>query len=228
MRLSATAQTLQLSWLFTQQHRFTEPFFDDSIAVCKRLFAENKATNKPLTGIEVLLQPTPMPAAKTSVIVHHVSRCGSTLIAQLMALNEQMIVLSEVPVLDDVLQLLPEQEKPVYFNAALQWLSQCRIGTEQQVLVKADAWQLFQHEHIKRVAPLLHTCCCTAIPTKYGNRIKKAAACTWYRACCQQMHCQHLHMIYRPAIWMVTVLMYSNIISGPCTNWPQRIRNIYC
>ncbi len=153
LRLSATAQNLQLSWLFTQQHRFTEPFFDDSIAVCKRLFAENKAADKPHTGIEVLLQPTPMPVAKTSVILHHVSRCGSTLIAQLMALNEQMIVLSEVPVLDDVLQLLPEQKKPVYFNAALQWLSQCRIGTEQQVLVKADAWQLFQHEHIKRSCP---------------------------------------------------------------------------
>lgn len=153
LRLLPQANGLQLSWLYTQQHRFTEPFFEDSIAVCKRLFAENKATDKPLTGIETLIQEAPLPSAHTTLIVHHVSRCGSTLISQLLALSEQMLVLSEVPVLDDVLQLLPDQEKPIFFAAALRWLSQCRRGSEQQTLVKTDAWHLFQHEHIKASCP---------------------------------------------------------------------------
>src|SRR5258706_11514250 len=91
-----------VDWCYLGNTRFTDPFFDQTIERCFRrpfnlLFRHQ-------TSIEVLgerwaLQPTWTPAG----FIFHMSRCGSTLISQLLSSLSNSTVISEASVVDTVL-----------------------------------------------------------------------------------------------------------------------------
>ena len=92
-------------WIYTAGKKFTEPFFSDTISVCKN-FSENRSSYKVATDLEIMSEwSSPINSIYPSAIIFHVSRCGSTLLSQLLALDEKHIVLSEVPFFDELLRL---------------------------------------------------------------------------------------------------------------------------
>lgn len=147
-------------WLCNTADPFTEPFFDDSIARL-RTEAVNQHPFKSVSALQML--PALAAAGGThrspSAIIFHVSRCGSTLFSQLLALEPGHMVLSEVPFFDALLRL-PHQDTGVtpdtaaqLFDAALQLYIQANAVEPSHVFLKADSWHLHFYESLRHLFP---------------------------------------------------------------------------
>ena len=147
-------------WLFTGDNNFNKPFFGESISECKQL-KENGSRFKCIAQIEMLplwasaLEAIPYPAA----IIFHVSRCGSTLVSQLLDLKKEHMVLSEVPFFDDLLRL-PFKDKLIgpdetarYLTATVQLYANSPIKKPTHVFIKTDSWHLYYYAQLRKMYP---------------------------------------------------------------------------
>ena len=148
-----------VNWLCTEGQRFDAPFFEETIARCLS-HPHNSGrfkTRTTLANLPTLAQT--VPALEPSAFIFHVSRCGSTLLSQLLSLSERHIVLSEVPLLDEVLRLSersaawPSAFCDNLFRAVIQLLGHRRTGVETHLFVKVDSWHVFFYETIRRIYP---------------------------------------------------------------------------
>jgi hypothetical protein len=144
-------------WMFTGNNDFSAPFFDGTIGQCLR-FPENTKRFKSSSSIEMLgqwsdeIKNGQPPAA----IIFHVSRCGSTLAAQLLGLDDDNIVLSEVPFFDAVLReqkKFPEENADDIFKAAIAFYATKRNGKGKRFFIKTDSWHVFFYQQLRRVYP---------------------------------------------------------------------------
>lgn len=147
-RIVAEGDDERCRWVDVAQLRFTDPFFESTLARRRR---EGRAERwSPLSHLhdEAAAAVAPLvPAA----FIFHVSRCGSTLFSQLLGLDERAIVLSEVPLLDRILRSAwPERER--LFASVLRLLGRPRFG-ETRLFVKTDAWHLFHAATLRRLYP---------------------------------------------------------------------------
>ncbi|HET6991907.1 MAG TPA: sulfotransferase family protein, partial [Bacteroidia bacterium] len=149
--------TLLFKWLFIGNKKFSEPFFDETISSCLS-FQEN--SSMPFTTAGTLLQMAEsVEPVKPSAFIFHISRCGSTLLSQMLCIDESIVVLSEVPLLDDLLRIsfsdknknIPDAEK--LFCAVLTILAQKRNGKEKHLFIKTDSWHLMFFERIRKLFP---------------------------------------------------------------------------
>jgi hypothetical protein len=93
----------QIEWIFGDGARFTEPFLDDTLARLRFAHpAANTRAARPRTPLDALRAMPP--GAPLAGLIFHVSRCGSTLVAQMLAALPHHIVASEPPILDDLLR----------------------------------------------------------------------------------------------------------------------------
>ncbi len=146
-------------WLYTGAKSFTEPFFDDTISICRRLDQNCKAF-KSVSSLAMMgewadgVEPV-IPAA----IIFHVSRCGSTLLSQLLALDESNIVLSEVPFFDELLRLPFKNNRfssgttTELLKAAIKFYSQSKTGKEEHLFIKADSWHIHFYPLLRALYP---------------------------------------------------------------------------
>jgi hypothetical protein len=94
-----------------------------------------------------------------SLIIFHVSRCGSTLASQLIGLDDQFITLSEVPFFDHLLRsrLDDEVKKEVdvksVLPAAIRLYGQRRSGRERHLVIKLDSWHTAFHSELRAMFP---------------------------------------------------------------------------
>lgn len=146
-------------WLYTGHQPYTAPFFDETISRCMHL-PQNSQRFKSLSSLYML----PEWAAHTASVsptafIFHVSRCGSTLIAQLLGLREQHIVLAETPFVDALLRL-PYQHKEAdseliaqAIPAAIQLYGCQRRGDETHLFIKTDSWHLCFYQQLRQLYP---------------------------------------------------------------------------
>ena len=146
-------------WMFVGNKRFTEPFFDETILWCK-YFEENKKFFKPTSSLEMLpLWSSAIKAVQPTCFIFHVSRCGSTLLSQLLALDPRHIVLSEVPLLDELLRLpfnkikIDVEESNQYFTEAIRFYGQKKAEDESHLFIKLDSWHLLFYDRIRALYP---------------------------------------------------------------------------
>jgi hypothetical protein len=94
-----------------------------------------------------------------TAFIFHISRCGSTLVSQLFSLLPQNIVLSEVPIFDELLRLpyrrnaLPPDESNALFKAALTLYGQRRKSVHQHLFIKTDSWHILFYDRLRRLFP---------------------------------------------------------------------------
>lgn len=146
-------------WLYLGEKKYTEPFFDDTILACRRIYP-NQRRYKVVSDLDMLLQwAEGLSFLPVTGIVFHVSRCGSTLLSQLLAADEKNSVLSEVPFLDAALRL-PFQGKEIttekaeaLFRAALAFYGQQRAAGQERLFIKADSWHLHFYTQLRRLFP---------------------------------------------------------------------------
>lgn len=146
-------------WLYMGEKEFTEPFFEETLSACK--YAQGgRRRYKSVSDLPMLVEwSTGIAALAPTAIIFHVSRCGSTLLSQLLSLEKKNLVLSEVPFFDDVLRLpfqLPSVSQPAageYFRAALAFYGRQRNSEQQNLFLKADSWHLHFYEQLRRLFP---------------------------------------------------------------------------
>ena len=147
---------LLFHWLPRKDIAFDAPFFDETIALCKRLPEFNYRIKSTCTA-EMLQQwasqaKTTTPAA----FIFHVSRCGSTLLSQLFAQDPAHIVLSEVPLIDALLTLSHVSLRPdaaALVPSVLALLGQQQTGAEEKLFVKLDSWHLCFYDTLRASFP---------------------------------------------------------------------------
>jgi hypothetical protein len=143
----------RLDWCWFGEQRLTRPFFRDDVDLSLRL-PFNQAFRRETTLDALLDWQAARPGVVPGAFIYHASRCGSTLMAQMLAGLERNIVLSEPPPLDSLLRahfLDPavQGRQPQWIRALLSAYGQRRLGVEERLLIKLDAWNVFE-------APLLH------------------------------------------------------------------------
>jgi hypothetical protein len=138
---------------------FIEPFFNETILWCKSL-KENRNLYKPTSTLEMLSHWSgAMDSIPPTAFIFHVSRCGSTLLSQLLALNPSNIVLSEVPFLDEILRMpfsahkLSIEESDHYFAETMKFYAQRRNDDESHLFIKLDSWHLLFYDRIRSLYP---------------------------------------------------------------------------
>ncbi len=147
-RLVRGPQETRCRWIDIGDVRYSEPFFDMTLARRRR--------DRPAQSISSLQEVYDRAAETSSVepsaFFFHVSRCGSTLFCQLLCLDERAIVLSEPPILDEVLRSgLSDRER--LFVATLRLLCRHRFGAERKAFIKTDCWHLFDAATLRRLYP---------------------------------------------------------------------------
>jgi hypothetical protein len=155
IRIWQAADGWSADWCHFGDRPLREAFFRDSVeAALRRPF--NQAFRQ-YTGMDALLDwQRRSPGVAPTAFVFHASRCGSTLLAQMLARLDSHIVLSEPPPLDTLLRA-PYHDAAVaplqaaWLRALLSAWGQRRRGDERALVVKLDAWNIFE-------LPLLRQC----------------------------------------------------------------------
>ena len=147
----------RVDWCWFGSQRLTRPFFRDDVDLALRL-PFNQAFRRE-TGVDALLDwQAGSPGLAPSAFIFHASRCGSTLMAQMLAGLQRNIVLSEPPPLDSLLRaprIEPHiaAQQPALVAALLSAFGQRRQGDEQHLLVKLDAWNIFEASLLQALYP---------------------------------------------------------------------------
>lgn len=146
-------------WLYISDKKFIEPFFDESIAKCLS-YPQNSTSFKSTSDLDIVIEATEeIVSVPPSAFIFHVSRCGSTLLSQLLSIDEGNIVLSEVPLLDEILRLhyttnsLSEKKAEDVLAAAIKLLAQKRTVNENRLFIKLDSWHIGFYKTIRKLFP---------------------------------------------------------------------------
>ena len=92
-----------------------------------------------------------------TAFIFHISRCGSTLISQMLGMQPSNIILSEVPFFDDLLrhgkmqncmpEILPQLKAAIGFYGAK------RNEDHQQLFIKTDSWHIHFYKELRALYP---------------------------------------------------------------------------
>lgn len=147
-----------VDWGYVGSHRFSDPFFIQTINQCLRHPANLLFRHR--TPLESLWQIT---ASFRSVqprgFIFHMSRCGSTLVSQMLAALPQNVVLSEAGPIDDVLRAhfrnpaITEPERIQWLQWLITALASQRNPQEKNLFIKFDSWHVMFLSLIQRAFP---------------------------------------------------------------------------
>ena len=147
-----------VDWCWVGTRRFKEPFFDHTIDACLRLPFSNLF--RPQTPIEMLGERHAIePGLQPGGFIFHMSRCGSTLVSQMLAALPQNVVISEAGSIDSVLRAkfreppLTDEQRADWLRWIVSALGQRRAGDEENLFIKFDSWSVMDLPLISRAYP---------------------------------------------------------------------------
>jgi hypothetical protein len=147
-----------VEWVYLGTQCFREPFFEQTIEAClRRPF--NLLFRRQTPMAELRRWHCEHPGLEPSGFIFHMSRCGSTLIAQLLAALPGSIVISEARPVDAVLRAasrqpgITEAQRIDWLRWMLSALGQPRQGNERRYFVKFDAWNALELSLVRAAFP---------------------------------------------------------------------------
>ena len=142
-----------VAWLRFGRRRLSESFYDDSL-VRQRFLPFNRlfAVRTALSDLEAWA--VALPALEPAGLIFHMSRCGSTLTAQMLAASRANVVLSEAAPLNAVTRGadLDDDAKVTLLRAMVAALGQTRNG-ESRLFLKLDCWHTLDLPLFRRAFP---------------------------------------------------------------------------
>ena len=144
---------LCVDWCYISSTRFTHPFFEDTIAVqFRRPFSLLFRQKTPIDILGELYGTSP--GVPPTGFIFHMSRCGSTLVSQMLASLPRNIVMSEPPVVDSVIraEAANDEERVERLRWVVNALGQ-RSGDEENFFIKFDSWSTIDIALIRRAYP---------------------------------------------------------------------------
>ncbi len=132
-------------WAWFGPEPIRDPFFDESIL----RFASRPLSRmlRTRTTMDTLIAGTDPDTPPPAGFIHHLSRCGSTLIAQAFAADPDTVVLSEAEPLDAVVRWAMGSGAPIELQVAalraiVAALGRDRSGSMRRVVFKLDSWHV--------------------------------------------------------------------------------------
>lgn len=147
------AKTGSIHWCLPAGHA-TEPFQDETISRYRQTILLNQfiTPKTSLSSLDVQVQAVQsiMPAG----FIFHLSRCGSTLISGCLSELDTTSVLSESPVLTELLldQTLGEAAQKQYLQQLID-LQASVFPSRPHVVIKWNAWDIFRWDLIRTIYP---------------------------------------------------------------------------
>jgi hypothetical protein len=134
-----------VDWCFLGCDRFTESSLSQTVDAC--LSHPANLLFRHQTPIDVLRQWSDVsPGLQPSGFIFHTSRCGSTLISQMLNGLSRSIVISEARPIDSVIRAqfgdtqLTDGQRVDLLRAMISALGNKRSGAEEYLFIKFDAW----------------------------------------------------------------------------------------
>lgn len=149
---------IMIDWGYIGERRLTEPFFEQTVDAALRqpfnlLFRRQ-------TPIDLLDEfNSEQSELSPNGFIFHMSRCGSTLIAQLLATLPGMVVLAEAAPIDAMLRvrdhdpLITDDQRCRWLRGMINALGRPRRGDETALVVKFDSWSILDLPLIHRAFP---------------------------------------------------------------------------
>ena len=136
---------LAVDWRHFGALRLDAPFYEESARSAQR--HPLNALLRLRTPIATLLAPPPADAAGApDALIFHMSRCGSTLVSQMIAAMPGSVMVSEAAPLDTTVQLVmlnPNvalEERVGLLRGMAAALGRDRFGDRQRFVIKLDSW----------------------------------------------------------------------------------------
>lgn len=149
----------QLLWLDMDDRHPNEPFFDETISLCRYKMLD-RSRFQPLSSLDFLIESAEnIPALKPDAFIFHVSRCGSTLLSQMLSQKSTNLVYPEAPLLDEILRArekdssISEDQIKLWFLSALNMMGGFRYGYYEQLFVKLDSWHIHFYPLLRKWFP---------------------------------------------------------------------------
>jgi hypothetical protein len=146
----------EVDWCYLGERTFEEPFFENTIRA--RLRDPYYLTSRQRSSVDDLcaLAET-RPSLPLAGMIFHMSRCGSTLISQVLAASPANLVISEAPPIDEVLEStrhgIGDETRITWLRAIVAALGQPRRGSEQQFFLKLDSWHIHELPLFRQAFP---------------------------------------------------------------------------
>jgi hypothetical protein len=158
IRASWQGAELFVHWAYFGERPLRDPFFEGDVRSC--LFTPFNRLFRHVTPIETLAAwLKARPHLQPSGFIFHMSRCGSTLVSQMLTALPSNIVVSEASPIDTVVQAnrwrpdLSEDLQANWLNSIIGALGQKRAGSEQRYFVKLDCWHTLALPLFRRAFP---------------------------------------------------------------------------
>jgi hypothetical protein len=141
---------LVVEWRWLDNAPFREPFFSDTVQL---------ALERPFTLLfprETRIDELAVgePGVEPNGFIFHMSRCGSTLVTQMLAAVPEFLVLSEPLLVNDVLRApASDDERIRRVQLAVAALGRRRSGRERAYVLKLDGWATHDLPLIRRAFP---------------------------------------------------------------------------
>jgi hypothetical protein len=147
-----------VDWCFTAGVDFLDPFFDQTVDRC--LQEPFRLLFRRRTSMAALAQRAEiMPGLRPSGLVFHTSRCGSTLVSQMLAHLPSVLVMAEPGPLGSLLAArsvdasVAEEQQRDWFRAMVAALGQPRRAEHRHFVIKFDAWAVLHLPFIRSAFP---------------------------------------------------------------------------
>ena len=147
-----------VDWCYMDTDRFVHPFFD--ITIQRRLqdpfslLFQYQSPADELAELNIV-----QPGLRPSGFIFHMSRCGSTLISQMLAALPQNIVISEASPIDSLLRAnfvdpsISDERRIGWLRGIIGALGRKRFSDEAHYFIKFDSWHTLYLELIHRAFP---------------------------------------------------------------------------
>jgi hypothetical protein len=150
VRARPRAGGLAVEWRWLGGAPFREPFFADTVQLALErpftLLFPRETTIDELAQLEPGLAP--------NGFILHLSRCGSTLLTQMLAAVPDLLVLSEPQVVNDVLREPGgDDERAGRLRLVVGALGRPRTGDERAYVLKLDPWATHDLPLLRRAFP---------------------------------------------------------------------------
>lgn len=163
IRVFLKDNTAWVDWIYRGDYRFEDSFFRDDVNFLlrkpfNRAFRRYTSMAVMVEWAERELRRGATQHAPLKAFVAHASRCGSTLVAQMLAHLPTHVVMSEPPMLDVLLSIgtmLPQITRDVQ----IRWLRALVFALaqtpqhEHHLVIKLDAWHVFSHDLLAEAFP---------------------------------------------------------------------------
>lgn len=147
-----------VDWCYMGNKRFTEPFFDVTVTMQMRdNFSLLFRHHTPVDDLGEIVEQSPH--LQPTGFIFHMSRCGSTLVAQMLAALEENIVISEAPPIDSILSAnnvdpaVTDEQRITWLRSMIGAMGRKRSGNERGYFIKFDSWSTLDIDLIERACP---------------------------------------------------------------------------